>query len=136
MTPVNFISDIENTLGAWGYSALVYPLFGGAPQRKTLYYVRDDAGYTQRVLILDAKEALLMKIVTVLCLGCSGYFDLEAFEPADLKDPMCFDCQEQRKCAHEHVRFERFDAGRCSLTGYHDGGEVITCTDCGFQEVA
>jgi len=56
MQPVHFITEIENSLGAWGDSALVYPLFGGAPERKTLYYVRDDARYTQRVLILDAKE--------------------------------------------------------------------------------
>ena len=41
----------------WGYSALVYPLFGGAAVRKTLYFIRDERGYTQRVLILDAKEA-------------------------------------------------------------------------------
>jgi len=25
--------------------------------RKTLYFIRDERGYTQRVLILDAKEA-------------------------------------------------------------------------------
>jgi hypothetical protein len=78
-----------------------------------------------------------MKIVTVLCIGCSGYFDMEAFEPADLKDPLCFDCAEQaRECAHENVRVERFDAGRCTQTGYSDAGERIICRDCGFEEVA
>ena len=40
------------------------------------------------------------------------------------------------ECAHENVRIERFDAGRCTETGYSDAGEVIVCRDCGFQEVA
>lgn len=56
MQPVNFISSIETSYGALGYSALVKP-FNGRPERKTLYYLRDAEGYTQRVLILDAKEA-------------------------------------------------------------------------------
>jgi len=78
-----------------------------------------------------------MKIVTVLCGGCSNYFRLEAFEPADLLSPLCFDCREAiEECAHEEVRIERFSAGRCTQTGYQDSGEVAVCTACGHQEVA
>ena len=75
-----------------------------------------------------------MKIVTVLCGGCSNYFRMEAFEPADLLSPLCYDCREE--CAHEDVRIERFDAGRCTETGYQDDGEVAVCRACGHREVA
>jgi hypothetical protein len=75
--------------------------------------------------------------VTLFCAACSCYFDTQAFEPADLKDPICDNCTEQaRECAHENVRVECFDAGRCIETGYVDAGEMIICRDCGFQEVA
>lgn len=58
MQPVKFLSDIQQSLGSWGYSALVTPFLGiGAPERKTLYLVKDPDGWTKRVLILDAKEA-------------------------------------------------------------------------------
>lgn len=58
MQPVKFMSDIQETYGSWGYSALVTPVFGGGePERKTLYFVRDADGWAKRVLILDAKEA-------------------------------------------------------------------------------
>jgi hypothetical protein len=40
------------------------------------------------------------------------------------------------ECAHENVRVDRFDAGRCTETGYRDAGERIICRDCGFEEVA
>jgi hypothetical protein len=40
------------------------------------------------------------------------------------------------ECAHDNVRVERFDAGRCTETGYRDAGERIICRDCGFQGVA
>jgi len=56
MQPVNFISSIESSYGALGYSALVKP-FTGKPERKTLYFLRDADGWTKQVLILDAKEA-------------------------------------------------------------------------------
>jgi hypothetical protein len=56
MQPVNFISSIESSYGALGYSALVKP-FTGKPERKTLYYLRNAEGFTQQVLILDAKES-------------------------------------------------------------------------------
>ena len=78
-----------------------------------------------------------MKIVTVLCGRCQGYFRMEAFEPADLKNPVCFDCEEKlRDCIHSSVEVERFDMGTCAVTGYHDEGLRITCRDCGYQEVA
>lgn len=57
MQPVNFISSIESSYGALGYSALVYPLLGGEAERKTLYMLRDAEGWTRHILILDAKEA-------------------------------------------------------------------------------
>lgn len=57
MQPVTFISDIEHSRGAWGYSALVNTFFGNPPERKTLYFIRDEEGWTKTVLILDAKEA-------------------------------------------------------------------------------
>jgi hypothetical protein len=77
-----------------------------------------------------------MKIVTVLCTDCNSYFDIEAMEPADLANPVCFDCQEKRECEHEHVRIERKGVGRCTETGYDDDSELIICCDCGHQEVA
>ena len=82
-----------------------------------------------------------MKRVTVLCKACASYFDMEAFEPADLKDPICLDCRElqylaETDCQHENVHILRFDAGRCTETGYADAGERIICRDCGFEEVA
>lgn len=58
MQPVNMISEVQDTFGAWGYSALVLPLFGGEPVRKTLYYVRDADGFCKTCLILNAAEAL------------------------------------------------------------------------------
>lgn len=58
MQPVNMISEVQNTWNAWGYSALVLPLFGGEPVRKTLYYVRDAEGFCKTVLIMNAAEAL------------------------------------------------------------------------------
>lgn len=76
--------------------------------------------------------------VSLCCTECSNYFRLEAFEPADVI-PVCYDCAERaqsQECAHDHVRVVRFDAGRCTETGYSDSGELIECTDCGFQEVA
>jgi hypothetical protein len=75
--------------------------------------------------------------VTLFCEHCSCYFDTQAFEPADLKDPICFDCAEQaRECVHDNVRVIPFDNGRCAETGYVDAGERIICRDCGFEEVA
>ena len=75
-------------------------------------------------------------IVTALCTECSNYFRLEAFEPADVI-AVCYDCAEQaQSCAHENVRVVRFDAGRCTETGYSDTGEIVICRECGFQEVA
>ena len=59
MQPVKWLSDVSESFGAWGYSALVLPLLGsGEPQRKTLYFLRDGEGWCKHVLILDAKEAL------------------------------------------------------------------------------
>lgn len=57
MQPVTFISDIQQSLGSWGYSALVMPFFGGEAERKTVYLIRDSDGWTKKALILDAKEA-------------------------------------------------------------------------------
>lgn len=57
MQPVTFLSDIEQSVGSWGYSALQKDFFGGEPKRKTLYFVRDADGWAKHVLILDAKEA-------------------------------------------------------------------------------
>lgn len=78
-----------------------------------------------------------MQIVTVLCVECSCYFRMEAFEPEDLKHPVCYDCAETAgRCPHDDVSVERYDAGRASDTGYRDAGEIITCRQCGHQEVA
>jgi len=76
-----------------------------------------------------------MKIVTVLCGSCDCFFRMEAFDEGDLKEPICDLCREA-KCNHDHVRFVRFDAGRCMDTGYVDAGEVWICDDCGYEEVA
>jgi hypothetical protein len=72
--------------------------------------------------------------VTLFCKTCSCYFDTQAFEPADLKDPICFNCAEEaRNCEHDHVEVIRFDVGRCTETGYHDEGETLVCRDCGEE---
>jgi len=71
--------------------------------------------------------------VTLFCKTCSCYFDTQAFEPEDLKNPVCDNCIEKRDCTHEHVRAERFDTGRCPETGYHDEGERLVCADCGEE---
>ena len=82
-----------------------------------------------------------MKRVTVCCKQCRCYYDIEAWDEFDLKDPICLDCRDAlayaaTDCSHEHVHIERFDVGRCTQTGYHDAGEKIVCDDCGFEEVA
>jgi hypothetical protein len=80
--------------------------------------------------------------VTLLCDACSCYFDTQAFEAEDLQSPLCYDCAEQAQkaveieCAHDNVRVVRFDAGRCTQTGYVDAGEMLVCRDCGVQEAA
>ena len=82
-----------------------------------------------------------MKRVTVCCKACNCYYDIQAFDEGDLKDPVCLDCREliylaECDCTHDNVRIERFDAGRSMETGYCDSGERIICCDCGFAEVA
>ena len=79
-----------------------------------------------------------MKRVTVLCKTCNCYYDMEAFDEGDLKEPICLDCREliylaERDCTHESVYVERFGAGRCTQTGYIDEGEIVICTACGVE---
>ena len=78
-------------------------------------------------------------IVTLNCPECSNYFRIEAFEAEDTQNRICEECEElaaRDHCDHVHFHVVRFDAGRCTETGYHDDGEMIVCDDCGFQEVA
>jgi hypothetical protein len=55
MLPVNFITEVENTLGTIGYSVLQRSIFDGEPERKTVLFLRDREGYTQNVVIVPAE---------------------------------------------------------------------------------
>lgn len=77
-----------------------------------------------------------MKHLTRLCKECSCYFDIVAWEPADITN-VCVPCSESKaECAHDNVRVIPFNTGVCAQTGYHDSGEILECCTCGFQEVA
>ena len=57
MQPVILISEVENSLGATGYSVLQRQ-FGGKVERMTMLLLRDSNGWTQNVLILPADVVL------------------------------------------------------------------------------
>jgi hypothetical protein len=55
MKPVYLVSDVDSSLGAFGYSVVREPLVsGGATERLTLLFLRDREGYTQHAVILPS----------------------------------------------------------------------------------
>jgi hypothetical protein len=36
------------------------------------------------------------------------------------------------ECLGTNIKFEQYDFGVCSETGYHDAGKCFTCQDCGW----
>lgn len=58
MQQVYLLSDVESSVGALGYSAVRRPLLpGGTPERLTLWFIRDNNGFTHHALILPVEAS-------------------------------------------------------------------------------
>jgi len=55
MKSVEFISDVQATLGALGYSVLERQ-WDGKPERKTLLFLRNNDGWPQACVIAPAEN--------------------------------------------------------------------------------
>jgi len=56
MQSVKYLFEIENTVGALGYSAL-QQLFGDeAPRRMTVLYLRDNSGWPTTAIVAPAEK--------------------------------------------------------------------------------
>ena len=56
MTPVTTLMQVGAHYDALGFSCLYEPLFGGAPERKTMIYIRDTKGYVVNSIFADAAK--------------------------------------------------------------------------------
>lgn len=60
MTSILTVAEIDSAHGAFGYSYLREGFCGAPAKRETLVYLRDGNGWTCRVLIMPAEQAVAM----------------------------------------------------------------------------
>jgi hypothetical protein len=56
MQTVRFISQVENSVGALGYSVLQEGFLDGPPVRMTVLYLRNGEGWAEKAIITPAEK--------------------------------------------------------------------------------